>query len=125
MKINFAQVFVNWDGAPVNNVDKNNNETNDPLTLGDLAVGALAYQKLDPMTRQPEKPIDAKEMMRRYILAAQIKDALKAGGELDLPAKDVVLIQDQIYAAHISNAFIVAQAYQMIEPEEKADAGKD
>lgn len=76
----------------------------DAATLGDVAINALLT-----MTEK-DKKLTGVQKFELYVLATIIK----AGGEIDIKAKDIVLLKDRI--GEINGPLIIGRAYELLEP---------
>ena len=105
MKINFRDVLVQFNGAPITG------ENNAPFTLGQCTVNAL----LQPSQQQ----ITPQDKVRRARIAERAYEA-EAGegdGACDMSPEDVVLIRDCI--GQIYPPLIVMRAFGMLEGDDK------
>ena len=108
MKVDFAAKLKNLNGDPI----KMAGGDSEVATLGDVAISALFT-----MTEN-DKKLTGPQKFDLYVLATIIK----AGGEIDIKAKDIVLLKDRIAATN--GPLVVGRAYELLEPEIEDNHGE-
>ncbi len=111
MKVNFDAEIKNLNDETIFLPRGKDKDVEVPLTLAGVAIGALCN------LTEKDRAMTGEKKFELYVLAVIIKQ----GGEIDLKAKDIMLLKDRI--GQINTPLIVGRAYELLEPEE-ANSGK-
>lgn len=108
--IDFSSPMLSLDGTPFRHCEKDTPECKKPVTLAEVATGAL----LSPdFPGRP--PTEGMEKAKRYDLALKIYK----GGKADVSAEDIVLLKSVIGSNPNYSPAVVGRAYELMEPKGK------
>lgn len=117
MNIDFTQVLFDMDGEPVEDVSQIKKpepgkpvEKGPALTLGRACILPLTLAQKDDKGEDLKGPAK----LEYYILAAQIRDALRPGAKpADLSAEQIVMLKTVVAQQYVP--LVAGQAWQMLE----------
>ena len=106
MQRNLDQVLPQIDGEPFRNVDKNNQITETPLTLGNVVFNVSS------LSLRGDEGLELAAKMRLYGLAK----VAYHGGTVDLSAEDIATIKERVGRAY-GNFVLIGAVIEALETD--------